>query len=50
MAEAKAERRARIRARRAQDDRKGLRGFLLKLAIFIGAIVVLVKALKAFWA
>ena len=47
MAEVKAERRARIRARRAQDDRNGLLSFLLKLAFFIGAVVFLVRFLKA---
>lgn len=47
MAEIKAERRARIRARRAQNDRSDLLSFLLKLAVFIGAVVLLVKFLKA---
>ena len=42
MAEIKAERRARIRARRARNDRSGFLSFLLKLAVFIGAVVFLV--------
>lgn len=46
MAEVKAERRARIRARRAQNDRSGFHSFLLKLALFIAAIVVLLKLAK----
>lgn len=47
MAEVKAARRARIRARRAKDDRSTLLSFLLKLAFFIGAVVFLVRFLKA---
>ena len=47
MGEVKAGRRARIRARRAEEDRNGLLRFLLKLAVFIGAVVFLVKFLKA---
>lgn len=47
MGEVKANRRARIRARRAQDDRSGLLSFLLKLAVFIGAVVVLAKLFAA---
>ena len=47
MAEIKAERRARIRTRRARNDRSGFLSFLLKLAVFIGAVVFLVKFLKA---
>lgn len=47
MGEVKANRRARIRARRAQDDRSGLLSFLLKLAVFIGAVVFLAKLFAA---
>ena len=47
MGEVKAARRARIRARRAQEDRKGIRSFLLKLAIFISVVVVLAKLFAA---
>lgn len=47
MGQIKADRRARIRARRARDDRSGLLIFLLKLAVFIGAVVFLVKFLNA---
>ncbi|WP_218239607.1 hypothetical protein [Comamonas fluminis] len=47
MGEVKAGRRARIRARRDQENRNGLLSFLLKMAIFIGAVVFLVKFLKA---
>lgn len=47
MGEVKANRRARIRARRAQDDRSGLLSFLLKLAVFIGAVVILAKLFAA---
>lgn len=47
MGEVKAARRARIRARRSQDDRSALLSFLLKLAIFIGAAVVLAKLFAA---
>lgn len=47
MGELKADRRARIRARRAKSDRNGLRGFLIKLVVFVGAIVILAKLLTA---
>lgn len=47
MGEVKAGRRARIRARRAQENRSGLLSFMLKLAVFIVAVVFLVKFLKA---
>lgn len=46
MAQVKAERRARIRARRAQSDRQSWHGFLFKLVAFIVAIVVLLKLAK----